>query len=73
MSGGRKWKPSLDGAMRSKDGEIGGSHIGAVEDSSSGMRRENAGWVIPDVSKKSNAFYLPQSSSPRTGVPDPCR
>ena len=33
MSGGRKWKPSLGGAMWSKDSEIGVSHSGAVEDS----------------------------------------
>jgi hypothetical protein len=37
------------------------------------MRRGNVGWVIPDVSKKDNAFYLPQSSSPRIGVPDPLK
>jgi len=33
MSGGRNWKPSLGGVMCSKDGEIGVSHSGAVEDS----------------------------------------
>jgi len=33
MSGGRKWKSSFGGATWSRDGEIGGSHSGAVENS----------------------------------------